>query len=106
MENFWCAAQLQPQRDVLALHFLHQAGFQTYAPRLREHRIVRGRKAVRTPLLFPSYVFIWIERQWYQARWSCGVVRIIMNGEKPAAVPDGVIAALRVREVARFARAP
>jgi len=50
---FWAAAQLQPQRDGLALHCLRQAGFETYAPRLREHRTAHGRKVVRTPLLFP-----------------------------------------------------
>ena len=35
---YWAAAQLQPQRDTLALHFLQQNGFETYAPRLREPR--------------------------------------------------------------------
>ena len=43
---YWAAAQLQPQRDGLALQCLRQAGFETYAPRLREHRTVHGRKVV------------------------------------------------------------
>jgi hypothetical protein len=42
---FWAAAQLQPQRDGLALHCLRQAGFEVYAPRLRERRTVNGREA-------------------------------------------------------------
>ena len=45
---YWAAAQLQPQRERLALHFLRQAGFETYAPRLRERRTVQGRKVVKT----------------------------------------------------------
>ena len=97
--SFWAAAQLQPQRDGLALHCLRQAGFETYAPRLREHRIAHGRKEVRTPLLFPGYLFVLIELQWHTARWSPGVVRIVLNGTAPAAVPDGVIAALKAREM-------
>jgi transcriptional antiterminator RfaH len=95
---YWCAAQLQPQRDGLALQCLRQAGLETYAPRLREPRTAHGRKVVRTPLLFPGYLFVWIELQWHTARWAPGVVRLVMNGVGPAAVPDGVIADLRGRE--------
>ena len=56
--SYWAAAQLQPQRDGLAVHCLRQAGFETYAPRLRESRTAHGRKVVRTPLLFPGYPFV------------------------------------------------
>jgi transcriptional antiterminator RfaH len=93
------SAQLQPQRDGLALHCLRQAGFETYAPRLREHRTAHGRKVVRTPLLFPGYLFVLIELQWSRARWSPGVVRIVLNGGMPAVVPPGIIAQLKEREV-------
>ena len=96
---YWCAAQLQPQRDTLALYFLRQAGFETYAPRLRERRTVHGRKIVKTPLLFPGYVFVAIELQWHAARWAPGVIRLVMDGAVPARVPDAVIAEIRSREV-------
>jgi transcriptional antiterminator RfaH len=96
---FWAAVQVQPQRDRLALHCLAAAGYQVYAPRLRERRTVHGRPVVRTPLLFPGYLFVLIELQWHAARWSPGVVRIVLNGGVPAAVPDGVIEQLREREV-------
>jgi transcriptional antiterminator RfaH len=96
--QFWCAAKLVGQREALALHCLGLAGFETYAPRLREHRSVRGRKIVRKPLLFPGYCFVWIELQWHAARWSPGVVSLIMGGDGPARVPDHVIAEIRSRE--------
>jgi transcriptional antiterminator RfaH len=96
---FWAAAQLQPQRDQLALHCLKLFGFETYAPRLRDQRTIRGRKVIKTPLLFPGYVFVLIELQWNQARWSPGVVRLVMDGIAPAAVPDTVVTSLRAREV-------
>ena len=104
--SFWAAAQLQPQRDGLALYCLRQAGFETYAPRLREHRIAHGRKEVRTPLLFPGYLFVLIELQWSRARWSPGVVRIVLNGAAPAAVPDGVIEDLKARETGGLIELP
>ena len=95
---YWAAAQLQPQRDALALHFLRQAGFETYAPRLRERRTVHGRKVVKTPLLFPAYAFVFITLQWHAARWSPGVIRLVMDGAAPARVPDAVIEEIRSRE--------
>jgi transcriptional antiterminator RfaH len=95
---YWAAAQLQPQRDGLALHCLRQAGFETYAPRLREPRTAHGRRITRTPLLFVSYVFVLIELQWHAARWAPGVTRIVLAGGTPAVVPDGVIADLKGRE--------
>ena len=54
MQNFWCAAQLQPGRDGLALYFLRQGGFLTYAPRFREPRTVRGRQGGPDPATFPQ----------------------------------------------------
>jgi transcriptional antiterminator RfaH len=104
--SFWCAAQLQPQRDGLALHCLRQAGFETYAPRLREQRTAHGRKVTRTPLLFPGYLFVFIELQWHTARWAPGVVRLVMNGVGPATVPDGVIADLKARETGGLIELP
>ena len=95
---FWCAARLMAKREALALHCLGLAGFETYAPRLREQRVVRGRKIVRKPLLFPGYCFIWIELQWHAARWSPGTLGLIMAGDAPAKVPEAVIAELRSRE--------
>ena len=50
------------------------------------------------PLLFPGYLFVLIELQWHTARWAPGVVRLVMNGVGPAAVPEGVIMALKARE--------
>jgi transcriptional antiterminator RfaH len=95
---FWACAQLQPQRERLALHTLTLAGYDAYLPRLRERRISHGRRITATPPLFPGYAFVLIELQWHSARWAPGVVRLIMDGIRPAAIPDGVIAALKARE--------
>jgi transcriptional antiterminator RfaH len=95
---YWCCAQLEPNRERLALHLLVQERFTVYAPKVRVRRIIRGRREDREVPLFPRYLFIEIVQQWYRARWCPGVVRLIMDGITPAKVPDAVIAEIQSRE--------
>jgi transcriptional antiterminator RfaH len=95
---FWTAARIMPRRERLALHCLKISGFETYLPRTKERSVVRGRKVNEIAPLFPSYVFVLIELQWHAARYALGVVNLIMDGERPARVPDAVISDLRGRE--------
>jgi transcriptional antiterminator RfaH len=96
--SYWCAAQLDATRVRLALHCLEQFGFRTYAPRLRQHRVSRGRKIETTPLLFTSYVFVFIVDHWWVAHRTPGVIRLVRDGDCPARVPDVIIAELKQRE--------
>jgi transcriptional antiterminator RfaH len=94
--SYWACAQLEANRERLALHCLGLAGYQTYLPRLRLRRLTPARKA--PPPLFPGYAFVLIELQWHAARWSPGVLRLVLDGDRPAKVPDEVIAELKGRE--------
>lgn len=94
----WAVVGLLPRREALALQCLDFRGFTTYFPRIRQRRIVRGRRVETTPPLFPGYAFISIESQWHAARWSPGVLSLIMDGAAPARVPDNIIADIRARE--------
>ena len=67
---YWAAARLQLHRELLALNFLKFRGFDTYLPRICECRMVRGRRLMITPPLFPGYAFVGIELQWHAARWT------------------------------------
>jgi transcriptional antiterminator RfaH len=96
--GYWACARLEPHRERLALHCLGLAGFVTYLPRLREWRRSHGRKIETRPPLFPGYAFIAIELQWHAARWTAGVLGIIMDGVRPARVADRIIDDLRQRE--------
>ena len=69
-------------------------------PRTEHRRIVRGRKGNEITPLFPSYAFVFIELQWHAARYALGVASFIMDGERPARVPDDVIADERERQAA------
>ena len=96
---YWCCAQVEPRRERLAWHCLSLAGYKVYQPLLREQRRSHhGRKIIATPALFPGYLFIWVVRGWWDARWSPGVIRLIMDGVLPARVPDVVINEIKSRE--------
>lgn len=103
---FWAAAQIHGQHERLALHCLKLAGFTTWLPRIRERRIVQGRRRIVTPALFPGYLFVVIELQWSSVRYCPGVTRLVMDGERPARVPDRVIEELREREVDGVVKLP
>jgi transcriptional antiterminator RfaH len=95
---FWTAAQLEPNRERIALHLLARENFTTYAPKLRVKKVIRGRREERETPLFPGYAFVLIQLQWSAARWCPGVRRLVMDGIQPARVPDAVIEDIRARE--------
>ena len=91
---------MQLQREALALHCLGLNGFTTYLPRLRVRKMVHGRRITVTPPLFPGYLFIAIQNgRWWDARWSPGIISLILDHDVPAKVPDAVIDEIRRREV-------
>jgi hypothetical protein len=83
---YWAVAQLQPSRTALTLNLLTQEGFTAYAPKIHEHRIIRGRRTRVITALFPGYAFVRIALQWHAA-WCPGVIRLGMDGLRPAKVP-------------------
>ena len=95
---YWTACRLQPNRTALALHFLSLQGYEVYCPRLREPRVLRGRRVEVLLPLFPGYTFLRVVTGWWQARWAPGTCGLVMDGETPAKVPDAVIAEIRSRE--------
>jgi transcriptional antiterminator RfaH len=97
--SYWACAQLEANRERLALHCLSLRGFEIYLPRLRVKHITAVRKTgVQAPPLFPCYAFVLIELQWHAARWSPGILRLVLDGDRPAKVPDKVISELKSRE--------
>src|SRR5262249_26155145 len=95
---YWACAQVEPRRERLASYTLGLAGYEIYQPLLREQRRSHGRKITVTPPLFPGYLFVWVVSGWWNARWSPGVIRLVMDGVLPGRVPDDVIGEIRSRE--------
>jgi transcription antitermination factor NusG len=94
----WAVVQTQSQREHAVRLLLMRIGFETYLPRIKH----RGRIAP----LFPSYVFVRIVDRWYPVRWIPYVIRLIMAGEQPAAIPETFMADIRKRERNGFVKLP
>jgi transcription antitermination factor NusG len=92
--------QTEVQRERTAVEHLTRAGFVTYLPRIK----IKKSGIERTPPLFPAYVFVQIERHWHDARWSPGVVRLLMDGDQPAKLQDRVMEEIRSREVGGYVK--
>jgi transcriptional antiterminator RfaH len=87
--SYWSVYQTQPRREALTIRYLANAGIETYLPRIQERE--------RVAPLFPTYVFF-IANRWYVVKNCVGVTRILLSGDRPAPVPDAVIAEIRARE--------
>jgi transcriptional antiterminator RfaH len=72
------------QRESAVAGRVEDLGFEVFAPKAKMN--VNGSLTVRA--LFPGYFFTMIELQFYEIKWCIGVIRLIMNGDQPARVPD------------------
>jgi transcription antitermination factor NusG len=90
--SYWWVAQTECRREDVAARFLQLAGYETYLPKVREGRAIKA--------LFPSYLFVARAAQWYRARWSIGVVKLVAQrtGGEPTCIGDDVINTFRQRE--------
>ena len=106
--SFWCVVQCESRvlaqqardKESLAEHLLRGRGFECYLPR------TRAAGSARILPLFPTYIFVRIIDRWYSARWSPGVVRVLMSGDAPAPLPDHIVGELRRSEVHGLIRLP
>ncbi len=90
----WFAVRTQPNRESRAKLQLERQHFQTFLP-LIEKSVSHARKIrqVRSAL-FPSYLFVKLDLlrdQWRCINSTYGVSCLIMAGERPVAVPTGVV---------------
>lgn len=96
----WHVAYTQPLAETRAAQELRQQGFDAFLPlcrRLRRH--ARRTESVLRPM-FPRYLFVAIDLQsqpWRSVNGTRGVVHLVRQGDRPAAVPAGVVESLRAR---------
>jgi len=99
--RLWYVVHTQPHGEVRADINLRRQGFATYLPQyVRQRRHARKTEAVVRPL-FPRYLFIALDLardQWRSIQSTFGVNQIVLAGDKPSPLPDGVIEEIRTRE--------
>jgi transcriptional antiterminator RfaH len=96
---FWSVVQSHPACEHRAITNIERQGYACYAPRERVTRVVRGRKVTEARWLFPRYLFVWIIDRWWSLFGTFGVSSVIMNGDKPARIPNGWVEKMKAREV-------
>jgi transcription elongation factor/antiterminator RfaH len=93
----WYAVYCQPHRESAAAAHLKNQDFTVFLPkREKVRRHARKIEKVRRPF-FPGYLFVGldIERErWRNINSTVGVIRIILQNERPAPVPVGIVEAL------------
>ena len=93
----WYAVQCQPHRERVAARHLTNQGFSIFLPlrkKLRRH--ARRVDSVQVPF-FPGYLFVQFDPardRWRSVSGTLGVARLVMQGERPAPAPAGIVEAL------------
>lgn len=83
-----------------ALNLTHQ-GYTVFFPRFRKRRSHARKIEIVSAPLFPRYVFVQMDtatQRWRSIGSTIGVAHLVCHGDRPAIVPDRVIAELRSRE--------
>ena len=95
---FWSVCQTETQRKSVAAHFLGQAGFACYLPKIKAKQ--------RILPLFPSYLFIQIESRWWDISNTIGVVQLLLAGDQPAKLKNSIVDMIKSRERGGIVRLP
>jgi transcriptional antiterminator RfaH len=100
-ETRWYVVQTQVNGEAKAAENLRRQRYEIYLPRyLKPRRHARKVDLTAKPL-FPRYLFVAIDiatQRWRSIQSTAGVSRLVTNGDDPAALPEGVVRALKARE--------
>jgi transcriptional antiterminator RfaH len=96
--SYWTVAQTEPNREAVAARNLAQAGYAIYLPRIKTD--------TRIAPLFPTYAFVRIVDHWYSAMGTIGVVRLLLDADRPARVRDDIVAAIVAQERGGLVKLP
>lgn len=97
-EPRWYAVQCQPHRESVAFAHLQNQSFSVFLPRRQKTRRHARKIDVVFAPFFPGYLFTQLDLtrdRWRSINGTCGVGRLVMQGDAPAPAPRGVIEALR-----------
>lgn len=99
----WSVVQTQPQQEGHVEERLQKQGVVVFYPRLRKRFFRHGKQQSKYLPFFPTYLFVLTEGLWYSIKNCLGVTRVLMDGEKPAMVIEGIVESLQRRTDAQGA---
>ena len=105
----WYLIQCRARQHERAQEHLQRQGFECYCPLYEREHVRRGRKELTSAALFPSYLFIRLDRvhdNWLPIRSTRGVMQIVRFNENPLPVADGIVEAIRRRTEGQRIREP
>jgi transcription antitermination factor NusG len=86
----WYAATVYPFKDTIAEDSLQRRGLQPFNPRVRQTRIIRGRKHIVEQPYIPGYIFINFDvddERWKLINSTRGIQRLISSdSETPSRI--------------------
>jgi transcriptional antiterminator RfaH len=93
----WYVVRCKPNRELYAQENLRRQGFQTFLPRIRKSVRHARKTSIRIAPLFSGYLFVTFDQatdRWRSIQGTLGVAQLLLAGESPKRVPDGVVQAL------------
>ena len=94
----WYVVHARPHQERRAEENLRRQGYRVWLPLMeRSRRHARRIETVRAPL-FPGYLFVALDtgrEAWHPINGTFGVRRLLTDGPRPRALPEGFVAALR-----------
>lgn len=91
----WIVAMTKPNSEMIACDNLRRQGYTFYCPRFLSSS--KGKIPTLRPL-FPRYIFVQIEQQWFSISGTRGISHIIMGRDRPQVVDATIISTLKSRE--------
>jgi transcriptional antiterminator RfaH len=99
----WYLVQTKPRQEFIAKDNLSNQGYECFLPVLHAEKIVRNALATTRSPLFPRYLFIQLDHEFYSKSWSPirstkGVFNLVRFGVEPAKVPEALIRSMKKRD--------
>ncbi len=96
----WFLAQIKPNSAKIAKTNLQRQGFSVFLPTEEKTEQRRGRFASVLRPMFPGYIFVALDAaqgHWRAVNSTYGITRLVSFGNRPAPVPDALVAELQAR---------
>ena len=95
----WYAVKAIARKEQIAACNLTRQGFEAYLPLIFRSQQFQTKAQVRPAAFFPGYLFVKLDldgQPWRSVNGTIGVSRLVQFGERPTAVPRGLIEGLKL----------